>query len=120
MAGRVPLFVSGDLHVISEGRVTRTSGIDLSANPVRTIITGPLGTGPKGWPSAFRGMTGMPPAGLENDELQKPIEEHGFIIADVEPSRIRVRFFRWDVKSQPVDAIATLQPFRESELARSA
>jgi phosphodiesterase/alkaline phosphatase D-like protein len=119
MAGRLPLFISGDLHVISEGRITRTNDIDLSANPVRTIITGPLGTGDSGWPSAFRGMTGRPPAGIQNQELQAPIEQHGFIIADVEPGRIGIRFFKWDVKTQPVEAIADLQPFRESEHVRS-
>jgi hypothetical protein len=120
MPGRIPLFVSGDLHVISEGLITRTRDVDLTANPVRTIITGPLGTGDKGWPSAFRGMTGMPPADLAVDELQKPIEQHGFIIADLEPARIRVRFFKWDVKTEPVDAIERMQPFRDSEYLRSA
>jgi hypothetical protein len=29
-----------------------------------------------------------------------------------------LRFFTWDVKSQPVEAIDTLQPFHTAELAR--
>ena len=35
---RKPLFVSGDLHAIGYGRMRRTGGIDLSANPVHAIL----------------------------------------------------------------------------------
>ena len=113
---RIPLFVNGDLHAISEGRITRTGAIDLSANPVRTIITGPLGTASWGWASAFRGMSGRPPNGLELEELQEPIEQHGFVLLDFDPGKIAVRFFRWDVKTQSPDEIERLQPFRTTVL----
>jgi phosphodiesterase/alkaline phosphatase D-like protein len=117
---RIPLFVNGDLHAISEGRITRTGAIDLSANPVRTIITGPLGTASWGWASAFRGMSGRPPNGLELEELQTPIEQHGFLLLDFDPGKITVRFFRWDVKTQSPDDIGQLQPFRTTVLAPTA
>jgi hypothetical protein len=117
---RIPLFVNGDLHAISEGRITRTGAIDLSANPVRTIITGPLGTAPWGWASAFRGMSGRPPNGLELEELQTPIEQHGFVLLDFDPGKIAVRFFRWDVKTQSPEDIERLQPFRTTVLTPAA
>ena len=113
---RVPLFVNGDLHAIAEGRITRTGAINLSANPVRTVITGPLGTAPWGWASAFRGMSGRPPNGLELEELQSPIEQHGFVLLDFDLGKITVRFFRWDVKTQSLDEIERLQPFRTTVL----
>ena len=36
MRGRIPLSMSGDLHAIAIGRILRSGGLDLSANPVVT------------------------------------------------------------------------------------
>ena len=54
MRGRIPLSMSGDLHAIAIGRILRTGTLDLSANPVVTALTGPVGTGPTSWPSGIR------------------------------------------------------------------
>jgi hypothetical protein len=48
----------------------------------------------------------------------KPIEQHGFTLADFLPDRIALRFFKWDVKTQSPDAIDTLEPFHSAELGR--
>jgi len=48
----------------------------------------------------------------------KPIEQHGFIIADFLPDRIQLRFFKWHVDVDSPDAIDNLQPFHSTELAR--
>ena len=53
MPGRIPLVVSGDLHAIAEGRMQRSGALDFGKNPVVVILSGPLGTGDRGWPSAF-------------------------------------------------------------------
>jgi len=49
----IPLSMSGDLHAIAIGRILRSGSLDLSANPVVTALTGPVGTRAGGWPSGI-------------------------------------------------------------------
>jgi hypothetical protein len=50
----------------------------------------------------------------------KPIEQHGFTIADFAPDKIVLRMFKWDVKTQSVEAIDNLEPFHTAVLTRAA
>ena len=50
MKGRVPLVISGDLHAIAVGRMLRSGKLDLRANPINTVLSGPISTSPNGWP----------------------------------------------------------------------
>ncbi len=118
MKGRIPLFISGDLHAIGETRIRRTTAFDLSANPVVSILSGPLGTDSYGWPSFFRRMSPQTPAGLDVEEVQPAIEENGFIIVDLTPETISVRCFKW--RYEDVAAIDGLSPFRTTTLKRNA
>jgi hypothetical protein len=118
MPGRIPLVISGDLHDIAEGRIHRSGELDFSRNPVVVILPGPLGTGDRGWPSAFRGIGALPPTHLDMEESLKPIEENGFILADFTPESVTVRYFRFDYHRQSPDVIDTLEPFRTTELKR--
>jgi hypothetical protein len=118
MKGRIPLFISGDLHAIGETRIRRTTAFDLSANPVVSILSGPLGTDSYGWPSFFRRMSPQTPAGLDVEEVQPAIEENGFIIVDLTPETISVRCFKW--RYEDVAAIDALSPFRTTTLKRNA
>jgi phosphodiesterase/alkaline phosphatase D-like protein len=118
MPGRIPLVISGDLHAIAEGRMMRCGSLDFSKNPVEVILSGPLGTGDRGWPSASRGIGATPPAHLTMEENLKPIEENGFIIADFTPESITVRYFRFSYHTQSPEAIDTLEPFRVTKLKR--
>lgn len=115
---RVPLVVSGDLHAIAIGRMLRAGALDLRDNPITTVLSGPIGTGPGGWPSAFRKVGASPPAHLGMDEDVKPLEQHGFTLADFLPDRIVLRLFKWDVNSQPPEVIDDLEPFHTVELGR--
>jgi hypothetical protein len=63
MPGRIPLVISGDLHAIAEGRMQRSGTLDFSRNPVVVVLSGPLGTGDRGWPSA-------PPSGESGPSLK--------------------------------------------------
>ena len=45
MPDRIPLVISGDIHKSAHGRILRTGDLDLSANPVVTILPGTPGTG---------------------------------------------------------------------------
>jgi hypothetical protein len=72
-----------------------------------------------GWPSV--GIRGTRPP-LRRFSISRSrsnrIELHGFILADFTADRVVLRFFKWDVNTQPVDAIDTLQSFHTAELAR--
>jgi hypothetical protein len=118
MPRRIPLVISGDLHAIAEGRMMRCGSLDFSKNPVEVILSGPLGTGDRGWPSASRGIGATPPTHLTMEEKLKPIEENGFIIADFTPESITVRYFRFSYHTQSPEVIDTLEPFRVTELKR--
>ena len=58
----IPLFLSGDLHALAEGRIQRYGNLDFRRNPVVSVLTGPISTGPKAWPSAWRGTPPIRPA----------------------------------------------------------
>jgi hypothetical protein len=120
MNGRTPLVVSGDLHAVGLGQMLRSGSLDFTANPITTVLAGPIGTSAGLWPSAFRGVGPTPPTHLDLREAIKPIEQHGFTLADFLPDRMVLRFFKWDVKTQPPEAISSLEPFHTAELARPA
>jgi hypothetical protein len=117
---RAPLIVSGDLHAIAVGRMKRSGALDLSKNPITAVLSGPVGTSIRGFPSVVRGIGGTPPDHLDLEESVAPIEEHGFTIADFLPDRIVLSQYKWDVKSQPLDAIDRMEPFYTTELQRPA
>lgn len=116
MEHRTPLVVSGDLHAIGMGEIQRSGSLDMTANPVTTILSGPVGTSIRGFPSVVRGIRSMPSAHLDLDEQVAPIEEHGFTLVDFEQDRTVVRLFKWDVNSQALDSIDSLEPFHTAEL----
>jgi hypothetical protein len=120
MRSRTPLVVSGDLHAVALGRMLRSGTLNFGANPITIALSGPVSTSPMLWPSAFRGVGATPPSHLDMREDVRPIEQHGFTIADFLPDRVRLRFFKWDVKTQAPEAIDTLEPFHTAEFERSA
>ena len=82
------------------------------------VLAGPIGTSPIGWPSAFRGVAPTPPAYLDVQEEIKPIEQHGFTLADFLADRIVLRFFKWNRATDSPEAIDSLQPFHTTEVGR--
>jgi hypothetical protein len=111
----IPLFLSGDLHALGAGRIFSSGGLDLRANPVITALTGPISTGPPGWPSAFRGTPALVPNGLEVDESLAPVERNGFTIVDFTWDRVELRFFSWRL-GEPEDQIDGMPPFDQLTL----
>jgi len=114
---RVPLFVSGDIHSIAEGRILRSRAHDFAANPIVSVITGSPGTG-VGWPSAARGTLATPSLDLEVEPTVPVQEVNGFQLIDVEPEAITIRHFRWRRGIDPEAAIDTLEPFQVTVHAR--
>ena len=117
MRARTPLVVSGDLHAIGAGTMQRSGTLNLASNPVTTVLSGPVGTSEGGFPSAVRGVGSSPSGHLDLVETVPPIEQHGFTLVDFLPDRMVVSLFRWDVNSQPLEAIDGLEPFYTTELS---
>jgi hypothetical protein len=115
MKRALPLFICGDIHNQAEGRILRSGDLDLSANPIIAVASGSLGTGYRGFPSAFRGMVSEPPTELTVKEGLKPIEKNGFVIVDFTPEKIIIQFFAWR-PPDPIEAIDTLEPYHKLEL----
>ncbi len=101
---------------MGEGRILRSGDIDLRANPVISVLPGPVGTGRPGWPSLIRGLRALPPAGLDVEEGLPTLEENGFTLADFTPGRITLRYFRWKL-GRPESALDGLEPFRTTVFA---
>lgn len=116
---RPAAMMSGDLHAIGHGAVTRSRELDLSANPVHSILAGPLGSSTAGWPSFARGIVPTPSGLIEFDQTAPPDERNGFTLIDVMPDRMVVRQFSWR-EPDPVEAIDTLEPDRTFEIVRPA
>jgi hypothetical protein len=55
---------------------------------------------------------------LSFEEQVAPLEEHGFTLVDFERDRIKAQLFKWDVNSQSLAAIDTLDPYYTVELMR--
>jgi hypothetical protein len=113
----IPLFLSGDLHALGQGRILRYGSLDLRQNPVVSILTGPISTGPKAWPSAWRGTPPRTPTGLELDAELDPLEKNGFSIIDFTEDRIEGRMFSWKM-DEPEERLDDLKPFHQFTVLR--
>lgn len=113
----IPLFLSGDLHALGEGSILRYGSLDLRRNPVVSVLTGPISTGPKAWPSAWRGTPPRTPTGIELEAGLNPLEKNGFTIIDFSDDRIEGRMFSWKM-GEPEDRLDNLQPFHQFSVAR--
>ena len=118
MKHRNPLVIAGDLHATGVGTMHGAGNHDFSDNPITNILCGPVSTSVRGFPSVVRGVHPSPSQYLNFQEQVTPFEEHGFSIVDFEQNRIVAKLFKWDVDSQPVEAIDTLQPYYTVELER--
>ncbi len=114
---RLPTIMSGDLHALSYGQITKSGSLDLRDNPVHAVCVGPLGSSGPGFPSRFRGTGAKPPSSLSVDESLKPLEKNGFSIIDVSPEKMTIRFFAW-LPPEPSKNIDTMNPLAEYEIAR--
>jgi hypothetical protein len=104
---RAAISISGDMHASAASSMTRSGNVDFSANPIHTILPGPIGT--TVFPSTSRGLVPGHPGILEINDYAKMEERNGFTIADVYPDRVDVRQFRWR-SPETVAAIAALEP----------
>ena len=119
MDHKLPVSMSGDLHALGLGRISKSGETDLSSNPVISVLTGPIGTRPGGWPSGARKIGAQPSLHLTMEEMIKPIENHGFTLAEFTEDAVEIKLFKWDRNSQSVDDIETLEPFHTQKFLRT-
>jgi len=91
---RPALMVSGDLHALGVARIERSGELDLSANPVHTVLSGAVGTGEIGWPSRARGVDPRTPDALGVTTLLALEERNGVSVFDFDGARCTVTCFR--------------------------
>lgn len=114
---RPPIMMSGDLHATGHAQITRSGNLNMTANPVNTMITGPLGTGTY-WPSRARGTLPTTAIGLQLTD-QAPIQEkNGFTIVDAYPDHLRVRLFAWRRETNQTHEIENLAPYHDIVITR--
>ncbi len=113
---RPGIVLSGDLHAIGHSVLERSGSLDLSANPVHAVLTGPLGT-LTGWPSAARGTPPLAATGVEHDVRGETFEKNGFALFDATPSEVTVRLFAWKT-GEPESAIDDLEPYHTAVIRR--
>jgi len=119
MENSLPLFICGDLHQQSVGKITRSGELDMSKNPVISVCSGSLGTGRRGFPSSFRGLVAEPPVDLKVEEFLPSLEKNGFVVVDFTPDSVVVDFYAWK-PPDPVENIDTLEPHYSLELKRQS
>lgn len=115
---RAGVVLSGDLHATGHVRIRESAELNLEANPVHAILTGPLGTG-RGWPSRARGTPPLTPHGLVLEDIAAVREKNGFALFDIAPDAVTVRLFEWR-RGEPEDAIDTLAPYHTHTIPRRA
>ncbi|KMW45694.1 alkaline phosphatase D family protein [Ralstonia insidiosa] len=115
---RAAVIVQGDFHASAVGAMSRSAELEF-AHPVHAIMTGTLGTGDMGFPSAFRSIETTPALSVAMQEALRPTEKNGFTIIDVTPEKMTFSLFLWR-PPEPVDAIDTLQPALVYEVPRLA
>jgi hypothetical protein len=114
---RSPLFLSGDLHALAHGAIERNGKHDLRHNPVHSVLTGPISTGPRGWPSSARGTPPLVASGLGVREDLKPLEWNGFTLVDFTRDACAFRMYRWKL-GQPEADLDRLEPFHRFVIER--
>jgi hypothetical protein len=112
---RKALVVSGDLHALGAVRIERSGPLDLSANPVHAVLSGPVGVGDLGWPSRARGVAARLPEDLAADSLLELDERNGFTLLDFDRRAARVRIYGCP-RAYVSPASLTVAPALELEL----
>jgi len=116
-ADRLAVFLSGDLHALAHGAIAQNGRVDLRRNPVHSVLTGPISTGPRGWPSAARGTPPLLATGISAKETLAPLEQNGFTIADFTRDRIDFRMYGWKM-GRAESEIDALEPVHRFSLSR--
>lgn len=113
---RSAVIVQGDFHASAAARLRGARELDF-ARPLHTVMTGALGTGDLGFPSAFRQVESTPSHLIRMEQAMSPVEKNGFTLIDATPDRLVFSLYAWR-PPEPVEAIDDLQPALVYEVPR--
>lgn len=113
---RAAVIVQGDFHASGAGSMTRSADLRL-AQPVHAVLSGTLGTGDIGFPSAYRGVESTASKLVEMDQAMPPTEKNGFTLIEITPDQMTFSIYVWR-PPQPVEEIDTMQPALVYTVAR--
>lgn len=115
---RAGVIVQGDFHASGAGSMTRSGDLKF-AQPIHAILSGTLGTGDIGFPSAYRGIESSPSLLADMNQAMKPTEKNGFTVIDITPDKMTFSIFTWR-PPQPIEEIDTMRPALVYEVPRRA
>ena len=119
MQSSQPLFVCGDMHTQTAGWIERSGELDLTDDPIPSVLTGSMSVDKGGFPSGgLRGIEAQPPTMLTVDEELPSYEKAGFTIIDFTPEKVTVQFFGWKHGEDSLDEMAVLEPHFTFEVVR--
>ncbi|MEZ5500691.1 MAG: hypothetical protein R3E77_14860 [Steroidobacteraceae bacterium] len=107
-------IISGDLHMFSAGSISRSGDLEF-ANPLHSIVVGPIGTGDPAFPSTHRGTLPRPPLAMHVAEAVGPVEKNGFTMIEVRRDSMHFAFHAWRPPQQE-EQIDVLEPFARYEI----
>jgi len=102
---RRPLMVSGDLHLLGAGAITRSGELDFADNPIYSVLSGPGGVGDLGWLSNARGLSAQIPAGMNVDELLSPVERNGYTRLQLTRDSCEIALYAAQTQSPKADLL---------------
>jgi len=92
-------------HLLGAGAITRSGDLDLSANPVYSILSGPGGVGDLGWLSSARGLAARVPAEMTVDEFLSPVERNGYTLLKLTPDSCEISLYAAETGSPKADLL---------------
>jgi hypothetical protein len=105
---RAAVIVQGDFHASGAGSMIRCGDLKL-AQPVHAVLSGTLGTGDIGFPSAYRGVESTASKLVEMDQAMPPTEKNGFTLIEITPELMTFSIYIWR-PPQPLEEIDTMKP----------
>jgi hypothetical protein len=102
---RKPIMVSGDLHLLGAGTINRSGDLDLTGNPVYSILSGPGGVGDLGWLSKARGLAARVPEKMVLEELLPPVERNGYTLLTLTAENCEVSLYAARTASPRADLL---------------
>lgn len=115
---RSGVIVQGDFHASAVARLQGSADLDF-ARPLHTVMSGTLGTGDMGFPSAYRRIESSPSHLVRMAQTLAPTEKNGFTVIDVTPEKLVFSLYMWR-PPEPVEAIDTLAPAVVYDIPRGA
>jgi len=106
---RIPIILSGDLHMSSAAKISESGDLNFVKNPIHAIVVGTLGSGAAAYPSRARGVLPQVPSQMQAEEYVRPVEKNGFTIIDINADSMNFNMYTWR-SPELFTAIANLRP----------